>query len=289
MTIKHIVLEGGGYMGVAALGALAELQKEDFYHIDNINTIYATSIGAFIGAILCFKINWDVTLTYVKERPWHKIVTLNSNNILESLFKKGIFDISFFKESLKNLLQSIDLSVEITLKELFDYSKIEFHIFVTELNTFNIVDFNHKTRPKMKVLDAIYMSCTVPFLFQPMWYENSFYIDGGLINNYPVNKCIEGGAPIDDILGIQYEILTGKDQLDENTHVLDYAFYLYKNFFRILRGRNTVPLENEIIIPCDVVSLIECKKLLQSEELRMKYLNDGVKATQLFLTYMKKK
>jgi len=289
MTIKHIVLEGGGYMGVAALGALSELQKEDFYNIDNINTIYATSIGAFIGAILCFKIKWDVTLTYVKERPWHKIVTFNSHKVLESIFKKGIFDISFFQESLKNLLQSIDFTIEITLKELFDYSKIEFHIFVTELNTFNIVDFNYKTHPNMKVLDAIYMSCTVPFLFQPMWYENSFYIDGGLINNYPVNKCIEGGANIDDILGIQYDILTDEDKLDKKAHVMDYAFYLYKNFFRILRGRNAVPLKNEIIIPCDDVSLIECKNLLQSEELRIKYINDGAKATQLFLTYMKKK
>ena len=288
MPIQYIVLEGGGYMGLASLGALNELQKEKFYNIDNIKGIYATSVGAFIGAILCLKMDWDVMLKYVIERPWHKVVTFSSHMLLESLFKRGIFDISFFRESLKNLLQSVDLTINITLLELYEYSHIELHIFSTKLNTFELVDFNYKTHPTMKIIDAIYKSSTLPFIFQPMWYDGSFYLDGGLVNNYPVNKCIADNAIPDEILGIQHNILSKDKGLDKNAHILEYAFFLYKKFFRILRAKSDIAIKNEIIIPCDKVSVIECKELLQNSEMRKKYLINGEKAVRLFLTYAKK-
>ena len=288
MPIHYIVLEGGGYLGLTALGALHQLQKEKFYDIENIKGIYATSVGAFIGIILCLKMDWEIMLQYIIERPWHKIVTLNSQMVLASIFKKRYFDISLFRESLKNLLQSVDLTIDITLKELYEYSNIDIHIFSTKLNTFELIDFNHKTHPAVKIVDALYKSSTLPFIFQPLWYEGSFYVDGGLVNNYPVNKCIVDKIHTDDILGIRYNFLLKPEVLDENAHVLEYAFFLYKNFFRILRNQRNVLLKNEIIIPCDAISIGECKQLLHHSELRKKYIINGRKAAQLFLTYMKK-
>ena len=54
--IKHIVLEGGHYLGLGAIGSLKYLNQNNFYDIDNIKTIYGTSIGAFIGVILALKV-----------------------------------------------------------------------------------------------------------------------------------------------------------------------------------------------------------------------------------------
>ena len=34
------------------------------------------------------------------------------------------------------------------------------------------------------------MSCAIPFIFQPVFYNNKIYGDGGLINPFPINKCI---------------------------------------------------------------------------------------------------
>ena len=43
MVIKHIVLSGGGGGGFAIYGALKYLSVQNFWHIDNIKSIYATS------------------------------------------------------------------------------------------------------------------------------------------------------------------------------------------------------------------------------------------------------
>ena len=48
MTIKHLVLSGGGYKGLYSIGALKHLYEKKFYNIDDIENIYGTSVGAII-------------------------------------------------------------------------------------------------------------------------------------------------------------------------------------------------------------------------------------------------
>ena len=59
MTIKNLVLSGGAYKGFYTIGALKYLSKVDFYKIENIEKIYGTSVGSFISAVLCLKLNFD--------------------------------------------------------------------------------------------------------------------------------------------------------------------------------------------------------------------------------------
>ena len=59
MTIKNLVLSGGAYKGFYTIGALNHLSKTEFYKIENIEKIYGTSVGSFIGAVLCLKLNFD--------------------------------------------------------------------------------------------------------------------------------------------------------------------------------------------------------------------------------------
>ena len=46
MTIKHIVLAGGGPAGFVTYGALRELHINKFWNISDIKSIYGCSIGA---------------------------------------------------------------------------------------------------------------------------------------------------------------------------------------------------------------------------------------------------
>jgi len=52
MTIKHLVIPGGGPVGLKALGALQYLEQNGFWNIADIETIYATSAGAIISVLL---------------------------------------------------------------------------------------------------------------------------------------------------------------------------------------------------------------------------------------------
>ena len=53
--IEHIVINGGGPTGLISYGALKHLFEQDFLHMDNIKSIYGTSIG---GSLI------DTNLTY---------------------------------------------------------------------------------------------------------------------------------------------------------------------------------------------------------------------------------
>ena len=67
MTIKHLVISGGGPLGLRYLGALEKLEKESFWKLDNIKSIYGTSIGAIIGAFICLNYDWDTLNKYIIE------------------------------------------------------------------------------------------------------------------------------------------------------------------------------------------------------------------------------
>ena len=54
-----------------------------------------------------------------------------------------------------------------------------------------------------------------------------------------------------------------------------------------MRKEDPKNIENEIIIPCDPISINECKRLLEEATLREKYIMNGRKAARLFLTYRK--
>ena len=37
---------------------------------------------------------------------------------------------------------------------------------------------------------AVLASCAFPFIFSPVWHEDTYYSDGGIINNFPVEPLI---------------------------------------------------------------------------------------------------
>jgi predicted acylesterase/phospholipase RssA len=59
MTIKHLVLPGGGVNGIKTLGILYKLSQEGIFHINDIERVYATSIGSFLAVLIALKFEWD--------------------------------------------------------------------------------------------------------------------------------------------------------------------------------------------------------------------------------------
>ena len=86
MTIKHLVISGGGPLGLRYLGALEKLEKEGFWNFDNIESIYGTSIGSIIGAFICLKYDWATLNTYIIDRPWHDAFKVNVKQIYDSYY-----------------------------------------------------------------------------------------------------------------------------------------------------------------------------------------------------------
>jgi predicted acylesterase/phospholipase RssA len=172
MTIKHIVISGGGPTGLLSYGAAKYLEQQKFWSMDNVESIYGTSIGALFGVILSLHHDWKTIDDYIIKCPWDTILKKNStfHDVLDVYTNKGIMSGDFFDIIMKPLLLAKDLTLDVTLDELYQFNKKEIHIMTVELNTFTLVNLSYKTHPSLKVMDAIKMSCAFPIIFSPKMF-----------------------------------------------------------------------------------------------------------------------
>ena len=286
--IKHIVLAAGAYKGLYILGALNHLSSINFYNIENIETIHGGSVGGMVGALLCLKIEWEDIIKYVIDRPWNKIVKLDPNAIFAFVAKKGLFDDTIITAFFKNLLESKGLKINITLKELYNFSKIKLYLHTINVNTLEIRHLSHETEPNMSLIDAIHHSCCIPFVFQPKQINGEYYIDGAVQNQYPIDFCIEKGFNKDEILGIKIKDDKRKNNITEKDNLFTYSFYLITSLIAEYRTKTNINLKNEIIIPTIQSTIETAVETVRSKEKRKEFLELGERYAKLFLSYLEK-
>jgi predicted acylesterase/phospholipase RssA len=289
MTIKHLVVTGGSVAGFVIYGILKSLSNYNYYNINNIKSIYATSVGTMISTFLILKYKLTEIDDYLIKRPWHKSIAIKLDNILNISKNKGILDIeSIVKLILGPLLTAKDLSESITLKELYNYNNIEFHIYTINIsnNIPKLIDLSHKTHPDLELFKAIAMSSAVPIIFSPILYNNEYYIDGGFINNFPLNECILNAEVLGDntneILAIQLrQNKKNNNQLSknniDNTEIYEYLYYLLWNFSCLIHI-NDYDYKETNIICCKVDTIHNINnwnKALCDENTRIKLISQG--------------
>ena len=104
MTIKHLVISGGGPNLIQTLGALQHLEKNKFIDLNNIETIYGTSAGAIVGTMICMKFDWETINDYIIKRPWQDVFKITVDKILEAYTKKVFLVVQQLKSALNRFL-----------------------------------------------------------------------------------------------------------------------------------------------------------------------------------------
>ena len=295
MPIKHLVISGGGPLGFRYLGALQKLEQDGFWHLDDIETIYGTSIGAIIGAFICLKYDWETLTKYIIERPWHDAFKVNPKQIFDSYYNKGLFDKKLAEIIFKPLLEAKDMTLNITLKEFYDFSKIDLHIFSFELNKFQTIELSHSTHPDLGLLQALTMSSSLPGIFMPTIVDNCCYIDGGILCNYPLNQCLRDHTNKDEILGIKSSYNKETDnfsnvEVTSDSSLLEYVICMSINSMNYIR--DTIKMENiDNTVRCFVtdnpLTLDSIKESIQNQELRRQMFKMGEDDALTFLETLK--
>ena len=276
--IQHIVIAGGGATGLSYYGILKETHNQGVWKFEDIKSIYGTSVGAVIAVILCLNYDWTTIDNYFIKRPWQNVYKFNMYSIIESYHKRGIFDIKVLEETFSPLFKGKDISLDITLKEFYELTNIEIHIFATEIVSNQLIDFSYKTHPEWKVIEVVYSSACLPVMFSPYFKEDGCYCDGGVIENYSLEKCINNGANPNQILGLRKEnIITNKNSMDEKTSLIDFLSILLRNYTnKLLILNKTRSIPNEYIVHSEPTSLYNMSVFLNDAEERIKLINLGI-------------
>lgn len=311
MTIKHIVISGGGPTGLLSYGAAKYLEQQNFWNISNIESIYGTSIGALFGVIISLQHDWETIDKYIIKCPWDTILKKNStfNDVLDVYTNKGIMSGEFFDIIMKPLLLAKDLTLDVTLYQLYQFNKKDIHIMTVELNTFQLVNLNHKTHPSLKVMDAIKMSCAFPILFSPkIFIEKELnkkeegqvqeyssrvccYIDGGVMCNYPINVCIEDQrCNPDEILGFRNIWEKYHETIDNESSLVDFLKICVKQMIRKLENEKSyISIKNEVSCVGEIIECTSWFDLCSDESKRIQYIHRGMTYGEVFLRMINKK
>lgn len=197
MTNTGLVLSGGGIRGVAHIGVIKALEEHGIYPTH----ISGTSAGAIVGALYAGGINWADILEFFKVIP-----IFHANRF--ALKKPGFLDTEKFYDEFKKFFP--DDTFESLPKALF-------------ITATDIIKGELKIFDKGELIKPILASATFPGVFSPINIDGSFYVDGGVLNNFPIEPL---KPSCDKIIGSYVNALKAikiKD-LKHSYNVLDRAY-----------------------------------------------------------------
>ncbi len=279
--IKHIVLSGGGIICFNQLGVLKTTYERGLWNYDNLASVWATSAGSFLAFILCLKYDWETIEQYFVKRPWQTLFKINLETIINSYQNKGMLDKSVVIEMFKPLVNARDIPIDITMFELFETTQIDLHLFATKYETLELVDISHTTHPHWKVIDAIYCSCCLPLLFCPFTDSatQDVYLDGGIVQNYPLKQCVEYYCEEDATMGIagDYSVKIEKSETQEFS-LFDYVAKLIDKMVIKLNGYHsaTYNIKHNFYIKIPLMDIYSIYLATNDEKMRVKLIQDGV-------------
>lgn len=207
-----LVLSGGATKGVAQLGAMHCLNA--YSMLSDIKTVAGTSAGAMIGMLFCAGYQPYELYKFISLIDLNMVKKLDTQNVIT---KYGLDDGSRMMLVLKKLLLAKGFNSETTFKEFYKKTKIKFIVTGACINDKKVYYFSYFNNPNMKVLEAVRISISIPILFTPCVYEGKVFVDGGCINNFPIDLFKD---QLDKVIGIH--VSETKKTVDNIKYIDDY-------------------------------------------------------------------
>lgn len=168
-----LVLSGGGARGLAHAGVLKAL---DELHLP-VSCISGTSSGAMVGVLYAAGIKPDAMVAIMNKSKLFNIGGL-------SFDMKGLLKTTPFKKIIQNNLKI----------KTFEELRIPVTVCLTDFTSAETVFVSSGP-----LLEPMVASCSIPLIFSPVHMNGKVMVDGGLLNNFPVEP-LSGNC--DRILGI---------------------------------------------------------------------------------------
>lgn len=220
-----LVLSGGGAKGLAHIGALKVIEEAGV----KIDYIGGTSMGAIIGALYASGYSASALDSIFKSTDLANLIQDNLPRSAKTFYEKedseryaltlpfNDFKISFPPaisggQNIYNELVRLLYHVKDT--EDFNKLPIPFFCIATDVEKGTEVLLDSGYLP-----EAILASGTFPSLFEPAEVDGQILIDGGVLNNYPIEEVRNLGA--DFIIGVDVQHgLRDRESLLSATEIL---------------------------------------------------------------------
>ena len=264
-----LVLSGGGAKGLAHIGVLKVIDSLGV----KVDYVAGTSMGSIIGALYASgysgkqldsifqKVDFD---TIINDDLPRSSTAFSERDNMEKYAVKLPFN--NFKIKLPSALSrghntySLLLKLLIHVNTINDFSKLPIPFFCIATN---IENGKQVILDKGNLTQSIMASGALPSLFQPVTINGDILIDGGVVNNYPIDELRAKG--MDVIIGVDVQDdLASRDELTSAPEVL-----IQINNFRTINDMKAKVKKTDIYIKpnikdFNVVSFNQGNKIINS-------------------------
>lgn len=205
-----LVLSGGGAKGMAHIGALKVIEKAGI----PIDYVVGTSMGSIIGGLYSIGYTPQQLDSLARHRDWtillsDKIPRSEQNMAEREASEKYVFSLPFGKGAktelsggLINGFNLANLFSELTLgyHDSINFNKLPVPFACVSENIVNGSEVNFHDGILATAMRA---SMAIPGVFTPVRLDSMVLVDGGVVNNYPVNVARAMGADL--VIGVDVQ------------------------------------------------------------------------------------
>ena len=195
-----LALGGGGAKGAAEVGVLKVLEEAGI-HVDYIA---GTSIGSIVGGLYAAGYSASELETMFQTQEWLSLLTDRRASLSNEPYKTvdGVTYIFGFPVMDRNsrgfgvmsggkIEQMIDSMASVKGCTEFESLRIPFRCVTTDIRNAKEVVLS-----KGILCKALRASMAIPGIFKPVEHNGRMLVDGGMLNNLPVDVCRQMGADI---------------------------------------------------------------------------------------------
>ncbi len=244
---KNLVFRGGGMKGTAYTGALEVLEENGL--LRQIKRVAGTSAGAITATMVSFNLSFSETLKLIESIDFTQVPQLRSDHrenepewipkfigkeimkitndfdaVQRLMTKYGWYSSEYFNKWIRKVIsQHCEGNSDATFSDFRKLGHKDLYVVSANISKLEVSVFSAETTPDFPVADAVRMSMSIPLYFEVMRFngkvfgEGDFYVDGGILMNYPLHIFDEPRFQENNLWyenGINWETL---------------GFYLYTN------------------------------------------------------------
>jgi NTE family protein len=228
-----LVLSGGGTRGFAHLGVIAALKEKGIQP----DVISGTSVGAIVGAFIAGGKSPDEVMQIFKKGGFFKYTNLH-------IPKDGLLKLKGLQEVIQK---------EIPYKNIEELP-LPFWLAVSNLNK-GTVEYKNSGPLDRLVL----ASSSIPVLFSPVEVGGQMYVDGGLMDNLPVEPVKDD---CEHIITVNISPINPREKITNLVQIALRTFYMSVNAnMQNVRKHSSLYIEPAGIDTYDIFSLSRATEL----------------------------
>lgn len=196
-----LALSGGGVRGISHLGVLKALDEVGIIPVK----VSGSSAGAIAGAMYCQGYSPEEILRIILDTNYFKFLR-------PAISWKGILKLESVGDLFKQYLKHDD----------FSKLKIPLAVAATDIKKGKVVYFDEG-----ELIRPIMASACIPGMFEPIQIGNKYLVDGGVLNNLPVEP-LEGICEV--LIGVNCNHLPEESNIRNMKNLIERSVIMTMNF-----------------------------------------------------------